>query len=117
MSKCYASERKVLTSVSVQVGETILKEARVDQALVRGIVGKKAYKGTAGAFGRKLDFCLTACVTRALETTNVTLCNNEHKAPNVGASTVAQQHRKNVRLNKSILTRGSMPPNMPTVFL
>ncbi|KAF9364616.1 hypothetical protein BGX34_000982 [Mortierella sp. NVP85] len=104
------------TAISVQVGETILKEARVDQLLVRQIVGPTAAKGAAGASGRRLDFRLTACVEKAQESISVTVCNNEHKEPSVSPRAAALQHRKNTRLNKSILTRGLTPPSMPTVF-
>ncbi|KAF9095502.1 hypothetical protein BGX27_001266, partial [Mortierella sp. AM989] len=104
------------TAVSVQVGETILKEARVDQLLVRQIVGPRASKSAKSASGRRLDFRLTACIQSAVESISVTLCNNEHKAPSVSQQTVELQHRKNTRLNKSILTRGSTPSGMHTLF-
>ncbi|KAF9327000.1 hypothetical protein BG006_009653 [Podila minutissima] len=54
--------------------ETNLKEAQVDQLLVRKIVGPGASKGAKGASGRRLDFRLTACVQKALESISVNLC-------------------------------------------
>ncbi|KAF9345047.1 hypothetical protein BGX26_003609 [Mortierella sp. AD094] len=53
------------TPVSVQVGETILKEAKKDQVAVRSIVGASAAIGAAGASGRKLDFRLVAAVMKS----------------------------------------------------
>lgn len=96
--------------------ETILKEARVDQLLVRQILGPGASKGAKGVSGRQLDFRLTACIQKAVESFSVTLCNNEHKAPSVSYRTLELQHRKNTRLNKSILTHRSTPPGMQTLF-
>lgn len=88
----------------------------MDQLLVRKIVGPGASKGAKGASGRMLDFRLTACVQKTLESISVTLCNNEHKAPSVSRQSAELQHRKNMRLNKSILMHGLTPPGMPTMF-
>ncbi|KAF8959010.1 hypothetical protein BGZ46_001844, partial [Entomortierella lignicola] len=107
------------TPVSVQVGETILKEAKKDQLAVRSIVGASAAIGAAGASGRKLDFRLVAAVMKSRNISYFTLCNNEHKAPNTSDQEVDVQRRKNVRLNKSIFAynRTSTQITKPIIFL
>ncbi|KAF9991838.1 hypothetical protein BGZ79_003916 [Entomortierella chlamydospora] len=108
------------TPVSVQLGETILREAQKDQLAVRKIVGAGAAKGAKGASGRRLDFRLVASVKAtqsSSEFVSVTLCNNEHKASNVGARTFNILHRKNNRLNKSVVANGLVARTGPTVFM
>ncbi|KAF9917315.1 hypothetical protein FBU30_000802 [Linnemannia zychae] len=108
------------TPVSVQLGETILREAQKDQLAVRKIVGSGVAKGAKGASGRRLDFRLVASVKAtqsSSEFVSLTLCNNEHKAPYVGAQTFSILHRKNSRLNKSVVANGLVTRTGPTVFL
>ncbi|KAF9105317.1 hypothetical protein BGX27_009691 [Mortierella sp. AM989] len=99
---------------------TILREAQKDQLAVRKIVGAGAAKGAKGVSGRRLDFRLVVSVkvTQASsEFVSVTLCNNEHKAPDVDAQTFNILHRKNNRLNKSVVANGLVTRTGPTVFL
>ena len=101
-------------------GETILREAQKDQLAVRKIVDAGAVKGAKGASGRRLDFRLVASVKAtqsSSEFVSVTLCNNEHKAPDVDAQTFKILHRKNNRLNKSVVANGLVTRTGPTVFL
>ncbi|KAI9241243.1 MAG: hypothetical protein BYD32DRAFT_76947 [Podila humilis] len=105
------------TAVDVQIGETILKEAQQDQIAVRKVVGARAAKGLAGASGRRLDFRLVASIRKARKFIPFTLCNNEHKTPDTKPQVVKIQHRKNMRLNKSIAINGWIPRETSTMFL
>ena len=98
-------------------GETILKEAQQDQLAVRKVVGARAAKEAAGASGRRLDFRLVASIRKAHKFIPFTLCNNEHKAPDTKPQVVKIQHRKNMRLNKSIAMNGWIPRETSTMFL
>ncbi|KAF8925729.1 hypothetical protein BGZ47_003095, partial [Haplosporangium gracile] len=106
-----------LSAVDVQIGETMLKEAQQDQLAVRKVVGARAAKGAAGASGRRLDFRLVASIRKGRNFLPFTLCNNEHKAPDTIASDIKIQHRKNMRLNKSIAVNGWIPRESSTMFL
>ncbi|KAF9374916.1 hypothetical protein CPB97_011816, partial [Podila verticillata] len=105
------------TAVDVQIGETILKEAQQDQLAVRKVVGARAAMGAAGTSGRRLDFRLVASIRKARKFIPFTLCNNEHKAPDTKPQVIKIQHRKNMRLNKSVAMNGWIPRETSTMFL
>ncbi|KAF9978053.1 hypothetical protein BGZ65_007146, partial [Modicella reniformis] len=111
------SDEMVTIEILRILGETILKEAQQDQLAVRKVTGVRAAKGAAGAAGRRLDFRLVASIRRAHKFIPFTLCNNEHKAPDTKPQVVKIQHRKNMRLNKSIAMNGWIPRETSTMFL
>ncbi|GJJ67757.1 hypothetical protein EMPS_00103 [Entomortierella parvispora] len=104
------------TSVEVEVGETVLREAQTDQVAVRTIVGPKAAAGRAGASGRKLDFRLIATIKTGQRFEPFTLCNDEHKGLGSSDSIADIQRKKNMRLNKSIIMNGRVPMNSGTIY-
>ena len=84
---------------------------------MRKVVGPRAAKEVAGVFGRRLDFRLAAIIRKGRNLIPFTLCNNEHKAPDTRPPVVKIQHRKNMRLNKSIAMNDWIPRKTATVFL
>ncbi|KAF9374356.1 hypothetical protein BGX21_004150 [Mortierella sp. AD011] len=97
------------TAVEVEVGETTLKEAQKDQVAIRVAVGSKTPVGRAGTSGRKLDFRLVASLKTGQRFEPFTLSNDEHKGLGSSDLTADTQRKKNMRLNKSIISNGKVP--------